>query len=98
MGETPGHSIVWPRSGIWILRRMTDRRLNVRGQYSSTEWWDPPRCGQPPEADQALEELRASLGANPPTDLRCISIPYPTARLKRVFEARVLTATEKQGA
>jgi hypothetical protein len=52
----------------------------------------------PAEAQQALEEQAASLGEHPPDDLRCVSITYPTLKLRRLFEESVFIGTERQGA
>jgi hypothetical protein len=87
-----------PRSGIWMVRCKSDRRWNLRGQYFSSEWWDPPASSWPPEAIDALDQHRASLGSSPPEDLSCVYLPYPRGKLKRLFSASVLIATERQGA
>jgi hypothetical protein len=84
-----------PRSGIWHLRSTKDQRWNRSGQYSSL-LGDPPYA-TPTEAQQAIDELRASLGEGPPDDLRWVSIPYPTPKLKRLFDVNVFAATEKHG-
>jgi len=81
-----------------MVRSKSDRRWNLRGQYSSSNWWDPPASSWPPEAIDALQQLRGSLGESPPEDLRCVYLAYPTGKLKRLFESSVLIATETQGA
>jgi len=81
-----------------MVRSRSDRRWNLRGQYSSSDWWDPSASNRPPEAIDAVEHLRGSLGANPPEDLTCVYVAYPTGKLKRLFESSVLMATERQGA
>jgi hypothetical protein len=86
-----------PRSGLWNLHSKKDRRWNLQGQYSSMEWGPSP-TSLPVEARQALEELTASLGEDPPDDVRFIFRPYPTPRLRRLFDANAFLATEKQGA
>ncbi len=87
-----------PRSGTWMVCSKTDRRWNVRGQYFSSDWWNPPASNWPPEAIDAIERLRGSLGENPPLDLMCVYVPYPRSKLKRLFESSVLMTTERQGA
>ena len=87
-----------PRSGIWMTRSKSDRRWNQRGQYASSDWWDPPASTWPPEAIDAVEQLRTSLGANPPEDISCVYLAYPTGKLQRMFVSSVLIATERQGA
>jgi hypothetical protein len=85
-----------PRSGIWMVRSKSDRRWKLRGQYASSGWWNPPASGWPPEAIDAVAQLQRSLGGNPPEDLSCIFLPYPTGKLKRLFNSSVLSATERQ--
>jgi len=87
-----------PRSGIWMVRSKSDRRWIVRGQYSSSDWWNPPASNWPPEAINAIEQLRTSLGSKPPEDLSCVYLPYPQGKLKRLFSSSILSATERQGA
>jgi hypothetical protein len=90
--------IAMPRSGVWMLRSKSDRRWNFQGQYSSSDWWNPSESSWPPEAIDALAQLRGSLGGNPPEDLSCVFLPYPRPQLKRLFESNLLMATETQGA
>jgi hypothetical protein len=82
-----------PRSGIWHLRSKKDTRWNCEGQYSSLPGDLPP--GIPTEAQEAVEELSASLG-RPPDDLRAISLPYPRPQLKRLFDFNAFAVTERQ--
>jgi hypothetical protein len=82
-----------PRSGLWNLHSKKDRRWNLQGQYSSMEWGPSPTT-LPVEARQALEELTASLGEDPPDDVRFIFRPYPPPRLRRLFDANAFLATE----
>jgi hypothetical protein len=86
----------FPRSGLWNLHSKTDRRWDLQGQYSSFEPDSSP-MPLPVEARQALEELAASMGEGPPDDLSCIWRPYPTPRLRKLFDANAFLATEKQG-
>jgi hypothetical protein len=86
-----------PRSGLWNLQSKKDRRWNLEGQYSAMESGPSP-INLPIEARQALEELTASLGEDPPADLSFIFRPYPTPRLRRLFDANAFLATERQGA
>jgi hypothetical protein len=83
-----------PRSGIWHLRSKRDHRWNCTGQYSSLDWELSP---WPEEAQQAVEERKASLGEAPPEDLSCVTVPYPSPSLRRLFESHIFEATEKQG-
>jgi len=48
------------------------------------------------EAQVAMEELQAALGESPPSDLRLISLPYPSPKLKKLFSFHVFAAAEKQ--
>jgi hypothetical protein len=48
------------------------------------------------EAQQAVEELRAELGASPPNDLRQIALPYPSPKLKKLFSSHVFAAADRQ--
>ena len=86
-----------PRSGLWNLHSKQDRRWNLQGQYSAMESGAAP-MNMPVEARQALEELTASLGEDPPDDVRIIFRPYPTPSLRRLFNANAFLATERQGA
>jgi hypothetical protein len=81
-----------------MVRSKSDRRWNLRGQYSSSDWWDPPTSNWPPEASDAVQQLQTSLGEHPPEDLRCLYLPYPRGKLQRLFRSSVLIATERQGA
>jgi hypothetical protein len=81
-----------------MVRSKSDRRWNVRGQYSSSEWWDPPASSWHPDAIEALAQLKTALGGDPPTDISCVYVGYPTGKLKRLFESSVLKTTETQGA
>jgi hypothetical protein len=81
-----------------MVRSKVDRRWNLRGQYSSSDWWDPPHGNWPPEAFDAVEQLRSSLAEQPPEDLRCFFVAYPGGKLQRLFQSSVLIATERQGA
>jgi len=90
--------VVWPRSGAWIVRSKLDRRWNCRGQFSSSEWWNPPHQSWPPEALEAVRDLKVSQAEDVPADLSCITFAYPTAKLKRLFATSVLAVTEKRGA
>ena len=78
-----------PRSGIWMVRSKSDRRWNLEGQYSSSDWWDRPASTWPPEASDAVAALRKSLGADPPEDVMCVYRAYPTRRFQRLFESSV---------
>src|SRR5262249_44561969 len=44
----------------------------------------------------ALEELQASLGSNPPDDLKTIWFPYPGQKLKKLFDFKAFAITERQ--
>jgi len=88
--------ITIPRSGIWSLHSKKDRRWHGRGQYSSLDP-DTFPVFVPHEARQAIEELKASLQAEPPDDLMCNCIPYPTPKLTKLFAANAFITTEKQG-
>lgn len=89
--------VIVPRSGIWDLHSKKDRRWRLQGQYVL----DAPGSDlafTPAEARQALDELAASLGEDPPDDLRCLTRPYPLPGLQRLFAANVFLGTERQGA
>jgi hypothetical protein len=88
---------IFPRSGLWDLQSKKDRRWNLQGQYAFSAPDSSP-IFMPPEARQAVEEFAASLGEGPPDDLSCITRPYPTPGLRRLFDAHALLMTEKQGA
>jgi hypothetical protein len=87
-----------PRSGVWLVRSKSDRSWKLRGQYFTSDWWDPPASGWPPEAVEAVAQLKAARGVDPPADLTCVYLPYPRGKLKRLFESCVLITTERQGA
>jgi hypothetical protein len=87
--------VVIPRSGVWYLLSKKDPRWNRTGQYSSP--LGGPPFANPAEAQQALEELRAELGEEPPNDLRQIGLPYPSPKFKRLFDFHVFAASERQG-
>jgi hypothetical protein len=81
-----------------MVRSKTDRRWHAKGQYFSSEWWNPPDSQWPPGATDAIERIRIELGTDPPADLSCIFLPYPRGKLERLFNSGVLSATERQGA
>jgi Family of unknown function (DUF6882) len=83
-----------PRSGVWHLRSKKDPRWNREGQYSSL-LGEPP-FETPTEAQEAVEELRSTLGSGPPDDLEAISLPYPRPQLKRLFDFNAFAITERQ--
>jgi hypothetical protein len=85
-----------PQSGCWTLASKKDPRWNRRGQYSSMET-DLSLGATPPEAQASLEERKAELREDPPDDLRCVWIPYPTSKLRNLFETNIFVAIEKQG-
>ena len=41
-------------------------------------------------------ELQAELGESPPNDLRQITLPYPSPKLKKLFHSHVFAAADKQ--
>src|SRR5262249_53621583 len=82
------------RSGVWHLRSKKDPRWNREGQYSSLLGDLPP--GMPTEAQEAIEEVRTLLGSDPPDDLQVISQPYPTPKLKKLFDFNAFAITERQ--
>ena len=88
-----GEAIHAPRSGIWHLRSKKDPRWNREGQYSSLLDDMPP--AMPTEAQEAVDECRSSLGP-PPDDLQAISLPYPSQKLKRLFDFNAFAVTERQ--
>jgi hypothetical protein len=85
-----------PRSGVWHLRSKKDPRWNREGQYSSLLGEPPLQI--PTEAQEAVEELRSTLGSGPPDDLQTISLPYPRPKLKRLFDFNAFAVTERQAA
>jgi hypothetical protein len=89
--------VIFPGSGLWHLHSKKDRRWNLQGQYAL---FSPGATSalMPTEARTAIEELVASLGEQPPDDLRCVTLPYPTPKLRRLFEESLFIGTEKQGA
>jgi hypothetical protein len=89
--------VIFPGSGLWHLHSKKDRRWNLQGQYAHFSP-DAAAVLMPTEARAAAEEPARSLGERPPDDLRCVSIPYPTSRLRKLFEESVFIGTEKQGA
>ena len=52
----------------------------------------------PAEAKQALDEMQAALGSDPPDDLRQAALPYPSAKFKRLFTHHVFSACDAQKA
>jgi hypothetical protein len=82
-----------PRSGVWHLRSKKDPRWNREGQYSSL-LGEPP-LAIPTQAQEAVEELRSSLGS-PPDDLQAVSLPYPGPKLKKLFDLNAFAVTERQ--
>jgi hypothetical protein len=89
--------IRFPSSGLFHLHSKKDRRWNLRGQYAgfASDSFPMPMPG---EAREALDALAASLGEEPPDDLRWVCTPYPTPGLRRLFDANVFLVTEKRGA
>ena len=83
-----------PRSGLWHLRSKKDPRWDRTGQYTSFVG-EPPLL-VPMEAQEACLELQAELGESPPNDLRQITLPYPSPKLKRLFQSHVFAAADKQ--
>jgi len=83
-----------PRSGVWHLTGKKAPHWNRPGQYGSLAG-DPP-FATPAEAQQALEELQASLDAAPPDEPRQISLPYPSPKFKTLFDFHVFAVAEKQ--
>jgi hypothetical protein len=83
-----------PGSGLWHLRSKKDPRWDRTGQYTSLVG-EPPLL-TPMEAQQAFEQLQAELGESPPTDLRQITLPYPSPKLKQLFHSHVFAAADKQ--
>jgi hypothetical protein len=77
-----------------MLRSKSDPRWNSEGHYSSL-LGEPP-LERPAEALRALDQLSASLGSAPPADLSAISLPYPSAKLKKLFDFSAFAVTERQ--
>jgi hypothetical protein len=76
------------------LRSKKDPRWNREGQYSSLLGELPP--GIPTEAQEAIDEVRTLLASDSPDDLQVISQPYPTPKLKKLFDFNAFTITERQ--
>ena len=83
-----------PGTGLWHLRSKKDPRWDRTGQYTSLVG-EPPLL-VPMEAQEAFEELQAELGESPPSDLRQITLPYPSPKLKQLFHSHVFAAADKQ--